>query len=64
MFSKLADETFRLTFDVHVMGPFHCTQAALPFIPTDGTGRIINVTTPPGLPERSVRSTIPRPRQV
>jgi 3-oxoacyl-[acyl-carrier protein] reductase len=49
MFAKLTDETFRLTFDVHVMGTFHCTQAALPFIPTDGTGRIINVTSAAGL---------------
>ena len=38
-----------MTFDVHVMGTFHCTQAALPFIPTDGTGRIINVTSAAGL---------------
>lgn len=49
MFGKLTDETFRLTFDVHVMGTFHCTQAALPYIPTDGTGRIINVTSAAGL---------------
>ena len=49
MFPKLTDETFRLTFDVHVMGTFHCTQAALPFIPTDGTGRVINVTSAAGL---------------
>jgi 3-oxoacyl-[acyl-carrier protein] reductase len=49
MFPKLTDETFRLTFDVHVMGTFHCTQAALPYIPTDGTGRIINVTSAAGL---------------
>ena len=31
------------------MGTFHCTQAALPYIPTDGTGRIINVTSAAGL---------------
>ena len=49
MFPKLTDETFRLTFDIHVMGTFHCTQAALPHIPTDGTGRIINVTSAAGL---------------
>ena len=49
MFAKLTDETFRLTFDIHVMGTFHCTQAALPHIPTDGTGRIINVTSAAGL---------------
>ena len=49
MFPKLTDETFRLTFDIHVMGTFHCTQAALPYIPTDGTGRVINVTSAAGL---------------
>jgi 3-oxoacyl-[acyl-carrier protein] reductase len=49
MFPKLTDETFRLTFDVHVMGTFHCTQAALPHIPTDGTGRVINVTSSAGI---------------
>ncbi len=26
------------------MGAFNVTQAALPYIPTDGTGRIVNVT--------------------
>ena len=49
MFPKLTDETFRLTFDIHVMGTFHCAQAALPHIPTDGTGRIINVTSSAGI---------------
>ncbi|BBX30820.1 3-oxoacyl-ACP reductase [Mycolicibacterium mageritense DSM 44476 = CIP 104973] len=49
MFPKLTDETFRLTFDVHVMGTFHVTQAALPHLPTDGTGRVINVTSSAGI---------------
>jgi 3-oxoacyl-[acyl-carrier protein] reductase len=49
MFPKLTDETFRLVLDIHVMGAFHCAQAALPHIPTDGTGRIINVTSAAGL---------------
>lgn len=49
MFAKLTDETFRLTFDIHVMGTFHVTQAALGHIPTDGTGRIINVTSSAGI---------------
>lgn len=49
MFPKLTDETFRRTFDIHVMGTFHCTQAALPQLPTDGTGRIINVTSSAGI---------------
>jgi 3-oxoacyl-[acyl-carrier protein] reductase len=49
MFAKLTEEAFRLTFDVHVMGTFHCTQAALPYLPTDGTGRVINVTSSAGI---------------
>jgi len=28
---------------------FHCTQAALPYLPTDGTGRVINVTSSAGI---------------
>lgn len=49
MFPKLTEEAFRRTFDIHVMGTFHVTQAALPHIPTDGTGRVINVTSSAGL---------------
>lgn len=49
MFADLTDETFRQTMDTHVMGAFHCTQAALGFLPTDGTGRIINVTSSAGI---------------
>lgn len=49
MFPKLTQESFRLLFDIHVMGAFNCTQAALPHIPADGTGRIINVTSSAGL---------------
>ena len=39
----------RLLFDIHVMGAFNVTQAALPYMPTDGTGRIINVTSAAGI---------------
>jgi 3-oxoacyl-[acyl-carrier protein] reductase len=49
MFADISEENFRWLIDVHVMGAFHCTQAALPFLPTDGTGRIINVTSAAGL---------------
>ncbi|ORW06623.1 SDR family NAD(P)-dependent oxidoreductase [Mycobacterium kyorinense] len=49
MFEKTTPESFRLLFDIHVMGAFNCTQAALPHIPTDGTGRVINVTSAAGL---------------
>jgi 3-oxoacyl-[acyl-carrier protein] reductase len=43
-----ADSVHRLV-DIHLMGAFHCAQAALPFLPTDGTGRIVNVTSSAGL---------------
>jgi 3-oxoacyl-[acyl-carrier protein] reductase len=49
MFADLTEENFRRLIDVHVMGAFHCSQAALPFMPTDGKGRIINVTSSAGL---------------
>jgi NAD(P)-dependent dehydrogenase (short-subunit alcohol dehydrogenase family) len=49
MFDKTTQESFRLLFDIHVMGSFNVTQAALPYIPTDGTGRIVNVTSAAGL---------------
>ncbi|BCQ07572.1 3-oxoacyl-ACP reductase [Mycobacterium heckeshornense] len=49
MFPDLTDHTFRELLDVHVLGAFHCTQAALEFLPTDGTGRIINVTSSAGI---------------
>ncbi|AVV46009.1 3-oxoacyl-ACP reductase [Streptomyces sp. P3] len=49
MFEKLDEESFRRLLDIHVLGAFHCAQAALPFLPTDGTGRIINVTSSAGL---------------
>ncbi|MCQ9179717.1 SDR family oxidoreductase [Streptomyces sp. IBSBF 2953] len=49
MFEKLEEESFRRLLDVHVLGAFHCARAALQFLPTDGTGRIINVTSSAGL---------------
>jgi 3-oxoacyl-[acyl-carrier protein] reductase len=63
MFEKTTQESFRLLFDIHVMGAFNCTQAAIPYLPTDGTGRVINVTSAAGLTAPSVRSTTPRPRR-
>jgi len=42
-------EQFQLVLDVHVAGTFTVSQAALPFLPVDGTGRIINVTSAAGL---------------
>jgi len=49
MFDKLEEEAFRRVLDIHVMGTFHCAQAALPYLPDDGKGRIINVTSSAGL---------------
>ncbi len=49
MFAKMTAEQFRLVLDVHVAGTFTVSQAALPFLAVDGTGRIINVTSAAGL---------------
>lgn len=49
MFPRLEEPAFRQVLDVHVMGLYHCAQAALPHLPADGTGRIINVTSAAGL---------------
>ena len=49
MFADLQEEAFRRMLDVHVLGTFNCAQAALAFLPADGTGRIINVTSSAGI---------------
>ncbi|HZX37534.1 MAG TPA: SDR family NAD(P)-dependent oxidoreductase [Streptomyces sp.] len=49
MFPKMTAEQFTRVLDIHVGGTFTVSQAALPFLPTDGTGRIINVTSAAGL---------------
>ena len=49
MFAKMTADQFRLVLDVHLGGTFTVSQAALPFLPDDGTGRIINVTSAAGL---------------
>ncbi|GAA4825062.1 SDR family NAD(P)-dependent oxidoreductase [Streptomyces ziwulingensis] len=49
MFDRLTEDSVRRLIDVHVLGAFHCTRAALPFLATDGTGRVINVTSSAGL---------------
>jgi 3-oxoacyl-[acyl-carrier protein] reductase len=49
MFAKMTADQFQLVLDVHVGGTFTVSQAALPFLATDGTGRIINVTSAAGL---------------
>jgi 3-oxoacyl-[acyl-carrier protein] reductase len=49
MFPKMTAEAFQLVMGIHVGGTFTVSQAALPYLPEDGTGRIINVTSAAGL---------------
>jgi 3-oxoacyl-[acyl-carrier protein] reductase len=49
MFPKMTEEAFRRIVDIHLIGSFVCSQAVLPYLPEDGTGRIINVTSAAGL---------------
>jgi 3-oxoacyl-[acyl-carrier protein] reductase len=49
MFSKMTPEAFDLVLGVHVGGTFTVSQAALPYLAVDGTGRIINITSAAGL---------------
>ena len=49
MFPKMTAGQFQLVLDVHVGGTFTVSQAALPFLAEDGTGRVINVTSAAGL---------------
>src|SRR6201992_2835440 len=49
MFKDLSEENFRRIVDIHLVGSFVCSQAALRHLPSDGTGRIINVTSAAGL---------------
>lgn len=49
MFGDMSEDNFRRIVDIHLVGSFVCSQAALHHLPTDGTGRIINVTSAAGL---------------
>jgi 3-oxoacyl-[acyl-carrier protein] reductase len=49
MFPDLKEEAFRRILDIHLVGSFVCSQAVLPYLPEDGTGRVINVTSAAGL---------------
>lgn len=49
MIDKTSAESVRRLFDIHALGTVQCVQAALPHLATDGTGRIINVTSAAGL---------------
>lgn len=49
MMPNLSADDFRRIVDIHLNGSFVCSQAALPYLPEDGKGRIINVTSAAGL---------------
>lgn len=49
MFPKLTEEAFRRVIDIHLIGSFVCSSAAQSQLATDGTGRIINVTSAAGI---------------
>jgi 3-oxoacyl-[acyl-carrier protein] reductase len=49
MFAKMTKENFDFVLGVHVGGTFVVSQAALPYLAEDGTGRVINVTSAAGL---------------
>ena len=49
MFPNLEEEDFRRIVDIHLVGSFVCSKAVLPYLPSDGSGRIINVTSAAGL---------------
>lgn len=49
MFGKMEEDAFRRIVEIHLMGSFTCSQAVLPFLPEDGTGRILTVTSAAGL---------------
>jgi 3-oxoacyl-[acyl-carrier protein] reductase len=49
MFADITEDNVNRLIDIHVMGAFRVTQAALPHLATDGTGRVINVTSAAGI---------------
>lgn len=49
MLHKMQAGDWQAVLDVHLGGTFHVMQAALPHLPDDGTGRIINSTSAAGL---------------
>ncbi|MFF2395441.1 MULTISPECIES: SDR family NAD(P)-dependent oxidoreductase [unclassified Nocardia] len=49
MFGATTEESVLRMLDIHLLGAFRVTQAALAYLPTDGTGRVINVTSSAGL---------------
>lgn len=49
MFPTMTGEQFHHVLDVHLSGTFVVTKAVLPYLPADGRGRIINVTSAAGV---------------
>ncbi|MFB9073514.1 SDR family NAD(P)-dependent oxidoreductase [Citricoccus parietis] len=49
MFPKMTAEQFEFVIGVHLVGSFTVSHAAQEFLPDDGTGRILNVTSAAGL---------------
>ncbi|MDV2477110.1 SDR family oxidoreductase [Rhodococcus zopfii] len=49
MFPNLEEDAFRRIIDIHLVGSYVCSKAVLPYLPEDGSGRIINVTSAAGL---------------
>lgn len=49
MFPNLDEDAFRQVMEVHLMGAYHCSRVAIPYLPNDGSGRIINVTSAAGM---------------
>jgi 3-oxoacyl-[acyl-carrier protein] reductase len=49
MFANMTGESFDRVVSIHLGGTFTVSQAALPYLASDGTGRIINVTSAAGL---------------
>lgn len=49
MFADTTEESVQRLLDIHLVGTIRVVQAALPFLATDGTGRVINVTSSAGI---------------
>ena len=49
MLSKMTTENFQRVLDVNLNGVFHCTQAVLPYLLANGSGRIINTSSVSGV---------------
>lgn len=43
-FDEISSEEWRKTFDINVLGYFHCIKACVPFWKEQGGGKVINVT--------------------